>query len=330
MPFLDNQLSPLTDKGHPLSVIDRDWKRRKDLDIGQDHVTIPSRDTDGYAVMSTPVFSGEVEWNRSGIDGDKERTFVAYMANGPPMVFRNKSVDQIVDELKKKNLNWRLISPLVADSLGGLKKTSSSSEHFVPFISNVLSGCFKIESECYAQKLKEIGSSFYVRENMMLTCAHVISKKSDQDLRDVAVFVIDGDKKYWATVVDIDYDLDVALLYCDATKHSVLPIKSVDDVDIGHEIICVGSPYGYDNNVTKGIVSSKDREIKSGKSPYFFMDLAVYPGSSGGPVVDSNDGKVIGMAAVIVESVGNYGINAGLPIDVCLKRFNKQLSVEDI
>jgi S1-C subfamily serine protease len=47
----------------------------------------------------------------------------------------------------------------------------------------------------------------------------------------------------------------------------------------------------------------------------------VFPGNSGGPVIDVRDGSAIGVAAVIVDSVGNYGLNAAIPSDYVKNRF---------
>lgn len=314
------ELSPLTPKSKPLEI-DPDYARRNEFGKHEtDHTMITDEDTGDKSWVINPIFEGELKWNRNGLDGETKKDYVAYLSNGPPVLFKNKSYDQIIRSLKQKGLKWRLISPFFQASV----KKAQKSEMFVSLVANILSSCFKIESESYKHKVKEVGSGFYIDSNYMLTCAHVITKNKENP-DEVGVFVIDGDKRFPAKVVDIDFDLDCALLYCDSTQHNSLTSKDASSVNVGTEIICVGSPYGYDNNVTKGILSSKDRDVKGEDIPYFFVDLAVYPGSSGGPIVDAKDGKVFGMAAVIVESVGNYGLNAGIPVEICLERFAKKL-----
>lgn len=324
MPF-DNrngpELSPLTVKSIPLQI-DPDYERRKNLGLdSNDHIAITDGQTDGKSWVINPIFEGEMRWDRNGLEGVQRKDYVAYITNGPPVLFKNRTYNQVIKELNKKGLKWRLISPFsdFAD-----KKAQVNTKLFISLVSNILSSCFKIESESYKHNVKEIGSGFYIHNDYILTCAHVITKH-EENPSDIGIFVIDGDKRFPARVVEIDHELDCALLYCDATDHNALIAKKISEANVGTEIICVGSPYGYDNNVTKGILSSKDREIKDGKSSYFFMDLSVFPGSSGGPVVDVSDGKVFGMAAIIIESVGNYGLNAGIPIEVCLNRFSKHL-----
>ena len=325
MPFLDNQLSPLTNKSRALEI-DRDYERGKDLDTGfGDHKFIPKDYNDPSFAAIQPPFQGEWRWDRTGIQSSMQKDFVAYIVGGPPIPYKNKSILEVIKDLKDNGIKWRLISTYVsASSSDGIKVFSQENGSFISKIAMILSSSFKVESKSIKNKVLEIGSAFYIKPNHLITCAHVVSRKKE-DPSEIALVVIDGGHRYPARVVEIDYDLDIALLYCDSIQHTEIGSKSIKDIPVGQEIICVGSPYGYDNNVTKGILSSKDRKIESGDVPYFFMDLAVYPGSSGGPVVDVSDGKVIGLAAVIIESVGNYGLNAGIPIDVCLNRFSKML-----
>jgi len=325
MPFLDDKLSPITDKGRALNI-DRDLKRRKDLDKGfSDHTGISSPDTVDISWHINDPFHGEDLWNRSGLLGDKVRRFVVYLEGGKQVVYENRPIHEIVADLGKKNKKWRLISPM-ASSDDTMMKTANKETEMVPIVADLLSSCFKIETESHTHGVKEVGSCFFVKPNILITCAHVISRNEER-FESVSAYVIDGDRQYSATILDVDYELDIAVLYCDSVKHTEVEPKRIDSVGVGESILCVGSPYGYDNNVSRGIISSKDREINSG-SNYFFMDLSVYPGSSGGAVVDSSDGRVFGIAAVIVESVGNYGLNAGIPIDVCFKRFSKFLQQE--
>lgn len=325
MPF-DNRdtgegpaLSPLTNKSKALEI-DPDYGRR--LELGKyetDHRMISDEDSGEKSWVINPIFNGELKWDRTGLNSETEKDYVAYLSNGTMIPFRNKTYNQVINILNKQKMKWRVISPDVSRSM-----KSAQKKPFISFVSEILASCFKIESESYKNKVKEVGSGFYIRDNYLLTCAHVITK-SEENPKDLGIFIIDGNKKLPARVVDIDHDLDCALLYCDATQHSFLEVKEINSIDVGQEVVCVGSPYGYDNNVTKGILSSKDRKVGGDDIPYFFMDLSVYPGSSGGPVVDASDGKVFGMAAVIIESVGNYGLNAGVPIEICLKRFSKVL-----
>lgn len=325
MPFLDNQLSPLTDKSKPLQI-DRDYERREKLNVGNDHISIPTDDIDYSFSAITPLYEGELRWDRTGLGGGVLKNFVVYRIGGSPIVYKNKSLSYVMQDLKEKKITWRIVSPtaMMASSNDRMIKESQEDKSFISLVARLLSSCFKVESESYKHNTVEVGSCFYIKENYALTCAHVITRKKENP-KDIGTFIIDGNHRYPARVVDIDFDLDIALLYCDVSKHNSIVTKSIDQINVGQNIICVGSPYGYDNNVTKGILSSKDRRVENQNIPYFFMDLSVFPGSSGGPVVDAMDGSVFGIAAVVVESVGNYGLNAGIPIDICLNRFTNKL-----
>jgi serine protease Do len=204
-------------------------------------------------------------------------------------------------------------------------RSGSGISHIV---ANVMPGCFKIESESVKHGKKEVGSCFSIADGIFLTCAHAISKERESP-SDVSVFIIEGDNRYRAVPLDVDYDMDLAIVSCDTIRHFPLSLKSIQDVAVGSEIMCVGSPFGYDNNVSRGIMSSKGRIVEgAGEISYFFIDLAVYPGSSGGPVIDLSDGRVIGVAAIIVDSVGNYGINAAIPSDYVARRFSDIAKLE--
>jgi len=324
-------LSPLTDKSRQQGNFGggpHDSQRHLfDRNMGGDHRMIPSGDTVFPQSHINDPFKNSIEqWDRTGLNSKDRKVWVIYLANGKTII-KDCSPRELFSFIRANSIQYTRIAaePAVLSSSIKLMNKTAKEENFLGLVSTVLASSFKVESHNLRKNVKEIGSGFYVKKNLMLTCAHVLSKDQDQDFSHTMVYVIDAGDPYSARVIDVDYDLDVAILYCDATKHISLPVESMDSVQVGEELLCAGSPYGYDNNVTKGILSSKDREIHDGTIPYFFMDLAVYPGSSGGPVVAVDGGFVIGMAAVIVESVGNYGLNAGIPIEVCTERFISHL-----
>lgn len=325
-------LSPLTDRSRQTGnfgggTFDNP-RQLFDKNMGGDHRMIPSGDTVFPQYHINDPFKDSIEqWDRTGVGGKNRKVWVIYLANGKTII-KDCSPRELFVFLRKNKLSYTLIAaePAVLSSTSdGMRKTAAG-KGFLSLVSTVLAASFKVESQNVKRGVKEIGSGFYIKDNFILTCAHVISRAEETDFSDIMVYVIDAGHPYAARVIDVDYELDIALLYCDSTKHISLPPGSIEAAQVGEELICVGSPYGYDNNVTKGILSSKDRKIHSGEIPYFFMDLAVYPGSSGGPVVSIENGHVLGIAAVIVESVGNYGLNAAIPIEVCLERFSSQLS----
>jgi S1-C subfamily serine protease len=196
-------------------------------------------------------------------------------------------------------------------------------------VDNALNRTFLIESQNFQTNTQETGSAFCVSPGHFLTCAHVIknyNKNTESNLdfskyEDmIRVLITVGSKKVDAEVVAFDGALDLALLKADVEAE---PFSFDPFVSIGEDVFAVGSPHGFENNVTFGHVSSTDRKIYHHKgAPYYmFVDLSILPGNSGGPIVNRNTGKVIGVVTAIVGENDNYGLNAGAlshyAIDFC-------------
>lgn len=98
--------------------------------------------------------------------------------------------------------------------------------------------------------------------------------------------------------------LDLAVLKIDRTNLPTAPIGDSDALQVGQVAIAIGNPYGFDRTVTVGVVSALRREIPGGGSALSELiqtDARIYPGNSGGPLVDSS-GNVIGINTVVVGS----------------------------
>jgi serine protease Do len=93
----------------------------------------------------------------------------------------------------------------------------------------------------------------------------------------------------------------------------------VKDVKPGQWVVAMGSPFGFENSVTAGIVSAKSRSLPGdGYVPFIQTDVAVNPGNSGGPLFDL-DGNVIGVNSQIYSQTGGYmGLSFAIPIDVAM------------
>jgi len=313
---MDGGLSPLTDKSRvtPWFGGGPQDKPRTDFDknMGGDHKFINTDDTDGksHAIMNG-LFEGE---GKAKFLVDADVYFLVEKPNGETMVIEDLSFEQIIEKYpgSKIVLKHRKLASAA---------TGASKPNFMSLVSNLLASTFKVESDSEKYGKREIGSCFCVAPGGFLTCAHVVSRRRE-DTSLVIVEIISGEERHRAVVEDIDYDLDLAFLSCDTIRTHPMPTKSASKVPIGKEIVCIGSPYGYDNDISTGILSSKDRVVDQDSNVSFvFMDLALYPGSSGGPVVDVDDGHAIAIAAVIVQSVGNYGLNAAIPIEYAAERF---------
>jgi putative serine protease PepD len=122
-----------------------------------------------------------------------------------------------------------------------------------------------------------------------------------------------------ATVVGTDPSTDLAVLKLDSTPSGLEPLTLADSsaVDVGDEVVAIGSPFGLENSVTSGIVSALDRSMEA---PNGFTingsiqtDAAINHGNSGGPLLDMN-GRVIGVTAQIEsDSGGNDGVGFAIP-----------------
>jgi len=162
-----------------------------------------------------------------------------------------------------------------------------------------------------------IGSGFIVTsDGYVLTNAHVVA-----DASEVTVKLTDR-REFRAKVIGADKRSDVALIKIPATGLPTVRFGDPDKIRPGQWAIAIGSPFGFENSVTAGVVSAVGRPLPddSGTSFVTFIqtDAAVNPGNSGGPLFNL-DGEVIGMNAQIYSRTGGYmGMSFAIPIDVAL------------
>jgi serine protease Do len=121
-------------------------------------------------------------------------------------------------------------------------------------------------------------------------------------------------------VIGADTRSDVAVIKVDATSLPTVKIGDLSKLRVGEWVIAIGSPFGFANTVTAGIVSAKSRENLSGDPnldavPFIQTDVAVNPGNSGGPLLNMR-GEVIGINSQIFSRTGSFaGISFAIPID---------------
>jgi serine protease Do len=132
----------------------------------------------------------------------------------------------------------------------------------------------------------------------------------------VSVFVVTAaGVRYHAQVVGMPDKADMALLRIDAGHD--LPFVQFGDSDtmrVGDKVFAIGSPFGFDNTVTSGIISALHRDImESPFDDYLQTDTAINHGNSGGPLFNE-DGHVVGMTSVIFSpDPGSSGVGFALP-----------------
>ncbi|MCO5108489.1 MAG: DegQ family serine endoprotease [Burkholderiaceae bacterium] len=172
-----------------------------------------------------------------------------------------------------------------------------------------------------AQPVRGEGSGFIVDpDGIVLTNAHVV-----RDAKDVTVKLTDR-REFHAKVLGTDPKTDVAVLKIDAKNLPVVPLGSARDLKVGEWVLAIGSPFGFENSVTAGVVSAKGRSLPDdGFVPFIQTDVAVNPGNSGGPLFNSR-GQVVGINSQIFSRTGGYqGLSFAIPIEVA-ERVREQIA----
>ncbi len=159
-----------------------------------------------------------------------------------------------------------------------------------------------------------LGSGFIISEDgYVLTNAHVV------DRADEVLVKLTDKRELKAKVVGTDRRTDVALLKIDAKNLPVANLGDPGKMKVGEWVVAIGSPYGFENSVTAGIVSAKGRALPGDNFVSFIQtDVAVNPGNSGGPLFNLR-GEVVGVNSQIYSRTGGYmGLSFAIPIDVAM------------
>jgi serine protease Do len=164
-----------------------------------------------------------------------------------------------------------------------------------------------------------LGSGFIVdASGYIITNNHVIDGANE-----INVILADSDEEFDATVVGIDPLTDLAVIRIDAGR--ALPVARLgnsDSMQPGDWVLALGSPFGFDNSLTAGIVSAIGRQ--EGQFQRFIQtDAAINPGNSGGPLVNMS-GEVIGINTAIITSTESFaGIGFALPSNTAVTVYNQ-------
>lgn len=161
---------------------------------------------------------------------------------------------------------------------------------------------------------RSLGSGFIISpDGYLLTNAHVVARA------DEITITLTDKREFKAKVIGSDARTDVALLKIDARNLPVVRLGNMADVKVGEWVLAIGSPFGFENTVTSGIVSAKNRLLPDENFvPFLQTDAAVNPGNSGGPLFNLK-GEVIGINSQIYSRSGGFmGISFSIPIDVAM------------
>jgi serine protease Do len=126
-------------------------------------------------------------------------------------------------------------------------------------------------------------------------------------------------REFEASVIGSDAKSDVAVLKIDAQNLPVVRLGDPRALQVGEWVVAIGSPFGFENTVTAGIVSAKGRNLPDDTYvPFIQTDVAVNPGNSGGPLFNLR-GEVVGINSQIYSRSGGYqGVSFAIPIDVAM------------
>ncbi|NYJ02678.1 putative serine protease PepD [Nocardioides thalensis] len=176
------------------------------------------------------------------------------------------------------------------------------------------------------------GSGVILSEDgLILTNDHVVSLGGEAQVEDAEVTISFNDGTHAeGAVVGTDPITDTALVQAeDVSGLTPITIGKSDNLDVGEQVVAIGSPYGLDATVTSGIVSALDRPVDVGQDsegnvtayPAIQTDAAINPGNSGGALVDM-DGNLVGINASIQTAgsslgggTGSIGLGFAIPID---------------
>ncbi len=162
---------------------------------------------------------------------------------------------------------------------------------------------------------KSLGSGFIIsQDGYILTNAHVVSEADEISVR------LTDKREFKAEVIGMDRRTDVALLKIAAQNLPIVKQAKSDSVKVGEWVVAIGSPFGFDNSVTAGIVSAKGRSLpQENYVPFIQTDVAINPGNSGGPLFNMQ-GEVIGINSQIYSRSGGYmGVSFAIPIEVAME-----------
>src|SRR6202789_1293283 len=164
---------------------------------------------------------------------------------------------------------------------------------------------------------KGVGSGFIVSsDGYELTNAHVVADAAE------GIVPLTDRREFAAKVIGIDKASDVALIKIAATGLPTVRFGAPSKLRPGQWAIAIGSPFGFENSVTAGVISALGRPLNDGSGSgyvtFIQTDAAVNPGNSGGPLFNI-DGEVIGMNSQIYSRTGGYmGVSFAIPIDLAL------------
>jgi serine protease Do len=167
---------------------------------------------------------------------------------------------------------------------------------------------------------RSLGSGFIISpDGYILTNAHVVEGADEINVK------LTDKRDFKAKVIGADKRTDVALIKIEGSGLPVVKFGDPNKLKVGEWVVAIGSPFGFENTVTAGIVSAKGRSLpQENFVPFIQTDVAINPGNSGGPLFNLR-GEVVGVNSQIYSRTGGFmGLSFAIPADVALD-IQKQL-----
>lgn len=169
---------------------------------------------------------------------------------------------------------------------------------------------------------KSLGSGFIITsDGYILTNTHLVDSAEE-----ITVKLTDK-REFRAKLIGADRKTDIALLKIDAAGLPKVTQGDPNKLKVGEWVVAIGSPFGFENSVTAGIVSAKGRSLaQENFVPFIQTDVAINPGNSGGPLFNMK-GEVVGINSQIYSRTGGFmGLSFAIPIDVATDISNQLIA----
>src|SRR5437016_14178817 len=156
------------------------------------------------------------------------------------------------------------------------------------------------------------GSGFIINsDGYILTNTHVVANADEVTVR------LTDRREFPAKVIGADERTDVAVIKINAANLPTVRLGDPTKIKPGQWVLAIGSPFGFENSATAGIISATSRSLPSDNYvPFIQTDVAVNPGNSGGPLFNMA-GEVVGINSQIFSRTGGYmGVSFAIPIHV--------------
>jgi S1-C subfamily serine protease len=150
----------------------------------------------------------------------------------------------------------------------------------------------------------------FTPDGYILTNAHVVERA-----RDLRVTLTDG-TDLAGSLVGSDPATDLAVVRVEGSKLPHAELGTSDDLRVGQLVVAIGNPLGFSSTVSAGVISALGRTMRAEDGrlidPVLQTDVALNPGNSGGPLVDSR-ARVVGINTMII--LGAQGLSFAVPVD---------------